>query len=66
MQNLIVSEDDFVYVQTEKTYILHLMERQADGAISQTSFSHSPLSVLMECVFQTREAAQSYASFYIA
>lgn len=27
-QNLVVSEDDYVYVKTEKIYILHLIERK--------------------------------------
>ncbi|CDW81560.1 UNKNOWN [Stylonychia lemnae] len=65
-QNLVVSDDDYVYVKTEKIYVLHLVERRQMENIVYTSYSHSPMSALLEGVFQSREAAQQYASFYIS
>lgn len=57
IQNLVVQEDDFVYVKTEKVYILHMAEKRADGKVNYISYTHSPMCVLLEGVFQTREAA---------
>eukprot|EP00347_Sterkiella_histriomuscorum_P005336 403357003 len=65
-KNLIITEDDFVYVKTEKIYILHLIERKQGEQLAYTSYSHSPMSALLEGVFTSREAAQAYASFYMS
>ena len=64
IQNLVVNEDDFMYVQTEKIYILHMIEKKP-GFQDKTSFSNAPLGCLLDGVFQSREAAEAYASFYM-
>ncbi len=49
---MVVNEDDYIYVYTERIYILHLIERnfQADTT-NYVSYSHSPLCALNEAVF---------------
>lgn len=55
---MLVGEADFIYVLTEKTYILHLIDEP------KQSFSHAPLCALAEAVFLKRETATRYASMY--
>lgn len=57
VQTMIVNDDDFIYIYTEKVYILHLIERKSADLRAFTSFTNSPLCALMDGVFQTREAA---------
>jgi len=63
MRTLVVNDEDFIYVKTTKVYILHVIEQKEK--LSFVSFSHAPLCALQEGIFQSREAAESYASFYI-
>lgn len=63
---MVVNDDDFIYIYTEKVYILHLIERKSGDLRAFTSFTHSPLCALMDGVFQTREAAQNYTAFYLS
>jgi len=57
LHNLVVHEDAYVYVKTEKVYVLHLVEKRPDGKVNFISYTHSPLCAVLEGVFQTREAA---------
>lgn len=54
--NLVIGDGDYVYVLTEKVYILHTIE--SDGSIS---YSHAPLCALAEGLFQKKETAIKYA-----
>lgn len=53
-----MGEADFIYVLTEKTYILHLLGER------KQSYSHAPLCALAEGVFLKRETATRYAAMY--
>ena len=57
-----VGDGDYIYVSTEKIYILHLNEQQGTKF---TSYAPSPLCVLGDSVFTRREAAVKYAQFYV-
>lgn len=61
-----VGDEDFIYVLTEKHYILHMIERVSSTA-EPTRISYAPagLSCLLNSIFTSKEAAQKYASFYI-
>lgn len=58
-KTMVVGEADYIYVLTEKVYILHLLE----GTVVQ-SFSHAPLCALAEGIFQRKESAMKYAQIY--
>jgi len=65
-QSLQIGDEDFVYVLTEKHYVLHMIERsRTTDQPALISYAHADLSVLLSSVFTSKEAAQKYASFYI-
>ena len=55
-----VGDTDFIYVLTEKVYILHLISDQ------KKSYSHAPLFAIAEGVFLRKETALRYAGMYAA
>ena len=58
-------EDAYEYIPVKKVYILHFVEKNANKEVNFISYSSSSLCALIEGVFMTKEAAESYASFYM-
>jgi len=58
-------ENNYEYIPVKKVYIFHFVEKISKADVNFISYSSSSLSALIDGVFSSKAAAESYASFYM-